>query len=176
MRTRRYFTVVLVFGLLLVAAFVGSSQAQDDMAVACDSTLITLILVAEHEYGYLSGKLASGEELPHLDYGQFDHIINDTIAMMQMGDEMSGEEMDDMATEESMDEMGEEDMMMPTDVNTTLSEYDTSMGYEMMEGMTTLEAASVAGEPELCTQVREEVTSFLVSHIVSEAMMMETEG
>ncbi|MCA9905026.1 MAG: hypothetical protein KC547_14320, partial [Anaerolineae bacterium] len=37
------------------------AQAQDSMATACDSTLVTLLMVAEHDYDYLTNMMAMSE-------------------------------------------------------------------------------------------------------------------
>lgn len=152
---------ILAFGLLPAAS------AQDDMAVSCDSTLVTLLLVAEHDYGYLSHMMDS-EMAPNVDYGQFSHLITDIVARMQaMG--MSDE---DMATAEAMQMAMDAMMAMSTDE--ILHSYDMAMMEDDMSGemMTALTPGNVAGENELCTTLRADVEKFLVAHIVNEVQSM----
>lgn len=156
---------VLAFGLLPVAS------AQDDMSVVCDSTLVTLLLIAEHDYGYLSHMLGDEMAAPNIDYGQFSHLINDIVSQMQtMG--MSEEA---MATAESMQMTL--DTMLGMSTNEILHSYDMAMmsdgmGEETM--MTVLTPGKVAGENELCTSLRADVEKFIVAHIVAETQAIAT--
>lgn len=153
---------VLAFGLLPVAS------AQDDMTVVCDSTLVTLLLVAEHDYGYLSHMMGDEMAAPNIDYGQFSHLINDIVAQMQaMG--MSDEA---MATAESMQMTLDSMMGMSTDE--ILHSYDMAKMEDDMSGdmMTVLTPGNVAGENELCTTLRADVEKFIVAHIVAEMQSM----
>lgn len=152
---------VLAFGFLPAASY-----AQDDMAVACDSTLVTLLLVAEHDYDYLSHMMDGEMGMPNVDLGQFSSVINSIIAMMQAM-EMSEE---DMAMMEEMQPMLDEMMMMSRDE--MLHQYDMGMGMEAMDAMTVLPPGDVAGENELCTTLRADVEKFLVAHILTEMQSM----
>ena len=147
----------LAFGFLPAASY-----AQDDMAVACDSTLVTLLLVAEHDYDYLSNMMDGEMGMPNVDLGQFSSLINSIIAMMQAM-EMSEE---DMAMMEAMQPMLDEMMMMSREE--MLQQYDMDMGMEAMDDMTVLPPGNVAGENELCTTLRADVEKFLVAHILTE--------
>ena len=51
----------------------------DGKPVVCDSTLALLLLVAEHDYGYLSDMPA----LPNIDLGQYAPLIHQIIALKQ---------------------------------------------------------------------------------------------
>jgi hypothetical protein len=102
-------------GLAAVLALVGvgfatrvqPAQAQDDMMLhVCDSTLITLLYIAEHDYGFQSMTIDTST----YDKGQYAPLFD---AMMEM---MEGEEM--TATEEPMME-GE--MMEPMEDMTMLT-------------------------------------------------------
>ena len=42
----------ILFVLLLVVPFAVPASAQDSGMIVCDSTLITLLFVAEHDFGY----------------------------------------------------------------------------------------------------------------------------
>jgi hypothetical protein len=95
--------VVLMAVALLVFA-PALVQAQDDMLHVCDSTLITLLYIAEHDYGFHSMM-----DTASFDKGQFAPLFD---AMMAEMEEMEGEMME--ATEEAMMEAG--DMMMEGDM------------------------------------------------------------
>jgi hypothetical protein len=100
MRTR-FFAVALV--VVMAAALVagGVAQAQDEMmAHTCDSTLILLLYIAEHDYGFHSMM-----DVSTFEKGQYAPLFE---AMMA---EMEGEMME---SEEAMmeEEMMEGDMML----------------------------------------------------------------
>lgn len=151
-----------------------TAEAQDDgsMGISCDSTLVLLLLLAEHNYDYLSGM---DEEMmsamPVFDYGQYTHLIEDTQAMMT--EMMNGMSDEDMAAAEASN-MAAADMMS-MDAAGILAGYDAAMGYEMMGDMTTLAPGDVAGEPAECTSLRASLEQFIVAHLVAdaEASMME---
>jgi hypothetical protein len=148
---RRFITLCTT--LLFVASFAFAialpaqpAAAQDMQPVVCDSTLVLLLYIAEHDHGF-----QSMHDVSTLDKGQYAPWFDAMMAMMDEGMEATADPMME-ATAEMMEEepMGEE-----------------SMGDEMM---TTLVPGNVAGEPELCTQVRAEVEAFLVSKL-SESLM-----
>src|SRR5215207_4410937 len=161
LRISSVIVAIFAFGFLPAV-----SQAQDDAPVACDSTLVTLLLVAEHDYDYLSHMMDGEMGMPNVDLGQFSGLINDIIAMMQSM-EMSEE---DMAAMEAMQPMLDEMMAMSTDE--ILHNYDMAMGMEEMGDMTVLAPGNVEGENELCTTLRADVEKFLVAHIVTEVESM----
>lgn len=148
-----------------------TAEAQDDasMGITCDSTLILLLLLAEHEYDYISGMdEMMMSEMPTFDYGQYTYLIQDTVAMMTaMMDEMSDEE---MAAAEATNMMVEE--MMGMDAAGILAGYDAAMGYEAMGDMTVLAPGNVAGEPAECTSLRASLEQFIVAHLVADVEMM----
>lgn len=81
MRTR---LIVVLLVLVMAAALTVSVQAQDEMMLhVCDSTLITLLYIAEHDYGFHSMM-----DTATFDKGQFAPLFD---AMMA---EMSGEMME----------------------------------------------------------------------------------
>jgi hypothetical protein len=83
------------------------ARAQDDMMLhVCDSTLITLLYIAEHDYGFQSMEM----DLSTFDKGQYAPLFDAMMAMME------GEE---MATEEAM--MEDEMMMEPMEGMTMLT-------------------------------------------------------
>lgn len=174
------------FGLLMLAlalfvsfgpgSLIQVTQAQDDQMekIACDSTLATLLLVAEHDYDYLSDKMMMDmmdDPALNIDLGVLDPIAQDIMAMMM-----------DMADEGStdMDTMSEEDMamhdemlanMMSMSAEDAVNAYLSSMNMEMMD-MSMLPTGEIAGEDPACTQVRADVEQFLLAHILTEMSMM----
>ncbi|MBL8132717.1 MAG: hypothetical protein JNL42_12730 [Anaerolineae bacterium] len=171
MRKRTGFaaSALLVAVLILFSGFatVNAAQAQDETPVVCDSTLALLLFIAEHDYDYLSAQIDSEAGLPNVDFGQYDLIINDTMAMMM--EMMEGMTEEQMAEHAAMEEMVAPMMVM--DVNGILAAYAEMM---MMEGSssTVLQPGVVAGEPEFCTALRADVERFLLAHLVAEAEMM----
>jgi hypothetical protein len=123
-------------------------QAQDDMmgTHVCDSTLILLLFIAQHDYGFEYMMDAS-----NFEKGQFAPLFE----AMMMGDDMMGDEMMDDMGDDMMDDMGD-DMM-------------DDMGDDMM--MVTLTPGHIDGEDEACTTLREEIESFLVAKLLEDVMM-----
>jgi len=157
--------------LFTVSTFVPAVlYAQDDMGVVCDSTLVTLLLMAEHDYDYLSGMMDSDMEMPSVDYGQYGPLIESIMAMMMA----------------MMDEMSEEDMMMHEEHEAMVMEMMAMSPQEMMDMamdgmgmesvdmsmMTQLTPGNVEGEDPACAALRADVEAFLVAHIVTEMAMM----
>ena len=141
----RFRGMILVFALLaglIALPAPHATDAQDGM-ITCDSTLITLLFIAENDYGFHSMM-----DVSTIDKGQFAPAFEAMMAMMD--DEMMDEE---MADEEMMDEeMAEE---------------------EMMDDMMMLAPGVVAGEAAECTALREEVEAYLYKAISDEMMMMD---
>jgi hypothetical protein len=142
---KRLLTLTLAAIVVLSLALLPAVQAQDSGMIVCDSTLVTLLYLAEHDYGFHSMM-----DVSTIDKGQFQPWFD---AMM------SGE----MMAEATPDAMMSGDMMEAT---------PEMMGTEdaMMQGMTTLQPGAVAGEPEACTQLRAEVESFLYAQLNSSMM------
>jgi hypothetical protein len=147
MRTR---IMSLLVALVAISglAFAAPVIAQDAMAThTCDSTLIVLLYVAEHDYGFHSTL-----DVASFDKGQYGPLFD---AMMAMTDEdamMEGDAM--MATEEAM---MEED--------------------GMMEGATTtLAPGHIAGEDPACTELRTELDAFAYGLLTAGTMMEESGG
>ncbi len=100
MRTR-FFAIALVLVMAATLVVGGVAQAQDEMMThTCDSTLILLLYIAEHDYGFHSMM-----DVSTFEKGQYAPLFE---AMMA---EMEGEMME---SEEAMmeEEMMEGDMMM----------------------------------------------------------------
>lgn len=128
---------------LVFAAHVPTTNAQGEV-VTCDSTLVTLLYIAEHDYGFHSML-----DVSSLDKGQYAPLFEAMMAMME----------DDMmeATEEA--DMMEDDMMEATDEA------------DMMEGdMAMLTPGNVADENPFCTDLRAELDSFFYNTFTGDMM------
>ena len=163
---------LVLFASVLAFALLGfrpaTVLAQDSMPVACDSTLAVLLLVAEHDYDYLSHM----ETMPNVDLGQYSGLITSIISMMQSMD-MTDEE---MATMEAMQARVDElTAMGSTDM---LHEWDM-MGMSdsgSMDMPTMLPPGDVAGEDELCTSLRADVETFLTAHVIADMESADSMG
>jgi hypothetical protein len=82
MRTRLFFVaaVVLVGAALLFSVRAPRAAAQETMMHTCDSTLITLLLIAEHDYGFHPMSVDAAT----LDKGQFAPLFDAMMAEMAM--------------------------------------------------------------------------------------------
>jgi hypothetical protein len=166
--------ILAVLMSLLIGALVPvfAQDAMMEEGAVCDSTLATLILVAEYNYDYLSGMMMDEtmmEMMPKLNFGQYQPLIDSIVAMMM---EMEGDMMMEMTPEEQAahDEMLASFMGM--DSQTAISTYMTSMMMEMTEeNMTVLTAGNVANEDPACATARASVESFLLAHILTEMSM-----
>lgn len=168
--------LALAITACLLLALPAVSFAQDmteTTPVTCDTTLVTLLMIAEHDYDYLSHM----DTLPNIDFGQYTQLIHDSVARMQsMEMDMSA---DEMATATAMQATVDEMMMMST--ADLLSHYDMTMGMgdsmssDSME-MMALAPGDVAGEDPLCTSTRADVEHFLLAHVLAdiESMSMDS--
>jgi hypothetical protein len=143
MRTRfqKLTTCSLLFALVLSLIAI-PVVAQDSMTHVCDSTLITLLYIAEHDYGFHSMSM----DLATFDKGQYAPLFEAMMSEMSEGDMMATEEamMDEMMTEEAMmEDMGEMTMLMP---------------------------GAVGGEDPACTDLREELDVFFYQTLGHDTM------
>jgi hypothetical protein len=134
----------LVFGLLLVVLAPVSAQDMMGEKVVCDSTLVTLLFIAEYEYGY-----EPMLDVGMLEKGQFAPWFEAMMSMMADG--MMEEE---MMSDDMMDDMMMDDMMMD-------------------DMMVTLVPGDVDGEDSFCTALRADVEKFLYDAIGGKMMMVE---
>jgi hypothetical protein len=143
---KNFTRVILTLALVVVLALsaVGFTSAQDMMTHTCDSTLISLLLIAEYEYGFHSMM-----DVATFEKGQYAPFFE---AMMTMEEEM----MDDEGIMEST-EMPEGEMMEE----------------EMMDDMMMLPVGNIEGEDEACTALRAELDAFLYNHFSAMMMEME---
>ena len=111
------------------------------MSHTCDSTLITLLYIAEYDYGFESMTM----DLATFDKGQYAPLFD---AMMMMDDE-------EMMDDEPMMEMTEEAMMEEP----------------MMDDMMMLPVLTVEGEDPACTALRAELDAFFYKALNEEMMM-----
>jgi len=143
-------SVVFVFTLAFGAAASRPAQAQDEMMThVCDSSLITLLYIAEADYGFHAMEM----DLASFEKGQYAPLFE--AMMAEMMDE--GEMMEEDMTE---GEMMEEDMTEG----------------EMMEDMVMLAPAVVEGEDEACTALRAELDTFFYDALTKDMMGMEMES
>lgn len=155
-------TLLLAAALFALPIFFSAqfaAQAQDDSMmdeVVCDSTVITLLFLAENDYGFTSENL----DLSVYAKGQYSGIFDAMMAMMD------GEMMDDeMADDEMMDDMADDEMMD-----------DEMADDEMMDDMVTLTPGHIEGEAEPCNALREELDVFFQDVLLGGDMMMESDG
>lgn len=99
MRTRLFVLIAVVILVLVLALL--PAQAQDSGMIVCDSTLITLLYIAEHDYGFQPMM-----DVAQFDKGQFAPLFDAMMAEMM---EATPEAMMGEATPEMM--MTEETMM-----------------------------------------------------------------
>jgi hypothetical protein len=163
------FSGVFGFGLFTAA------QDAEEMGPTCDSTLATLVLVAEFEYDYLSHMMmdeAMMAAMPKVHFGEYQPLIDEIVAMMM---EMM-EEGDDMAGEMTEEEKAMHDEMiakyMGMSAKEAIGEYMTMMGMEMMADAPALAQGDVAGEPAECAVWRADVQKSILAHILTEISMM----
>jgi hypothetical protein len=149
---KHFILLSAVIGAILVMALgLPAVSAQDNSMVTCDSTVITLLYIAEHDYGYVPMT-----DVSNIDKGQFAPLFD---AMMSMSGEMQATEEPEMAqTEEPEMAQTEEPEMAQTE--------EAAM-------MTTLEPGVVAGENEVCTSLRAELEQYLFDQFQHEMMMSE---
>jgi hypothetical protein len=114
MRTR-ILSALSVFALVIVAlagaARFNPARAQDTMLHVCDSTLITLLYIAEHDYGFTSMSM----DLSTFDKGQYAPLFDAMMAMMMEGEAMATEEAM-MEEEMAMDMMEGMTMLTPGNI------------------------------------------------------------
>jgi hypothetical protein len=142
--------IALGGGLFTFAA--QPTRAQDNSGdnmgmITCDSTLVTLLFIAENDYGFHSML-----DVSTLEKGEYAPLFDEMMAQMDQGD-MGG------------DNMGEGDM----------SGGDESMGGDMssdnMGGdMMMLSPGVVPGEDQFCTDLRAELEAFFYDYFTNSMM------
>ncbi len=132
--------LVLIGSFVLAAPAPTVTRAQDMSKITCDSTLVTLLYVAEYDYGFHSML-----DVASLDKGQYAPLFD---AMMA-----------DMSSDGGMMEATPEGEMM-----------DATPDMGMMDGMTTLTPGNVQGEDQFCTDLRAELDIFLYDALTHEMM------
>ena len=162
----RAVVVGVLLALTLSLASAGVTAAQDDAPVACDSTLAVLLLVAEHDYDYVSGKMDMGEPMPKLDLGQYQPVMDDIVSMMM-------QMMEEGTPDASMDMTAHDEMLqkyMDMDSAAAVADFMQSMNMTMSD-TTQLTPGDVAGEDPVCSQARADVEKFLLAHILTDMSM-----
>lgn len=140
-------TLILTFALAAAPHHVEAQEDEEMMLHVCDSTLITLLFIAEYDYGFHSMM-----DVATYDKGQYQPLFDIMMEMMME---------DEMMEEEDMDMEGEEEMMEGEDM--------------MMEGMTMLVPGVVADEDPACTALREELDAFFYDEMIYALTMMDEE-
>jgi hypothetical protein len=144
---------VLLVLLVIVGIVPFTLQAQDAMmdTHVCDSTLITLLLLAEGDYGF-----ESMYDLSSYEKGQYAPLFEEMMmAMDDMGDDTM---MDDTA------DMGDDTMMDDT----------ADMGDDTM--MVMLTPGHIEGEDEACTALRDELDAFFYNYWTGMSDEMTSDG
>ncbi len=136
--------LVVALGGGLFTSTAHPTRAQDDMSkVTCDSTLVTLLFIAENDYGFQSML-----DVTSLEKGEYGPLFDHMMAQMDESDMSGG------------DTMGEAD---------TMSESDESMGEgDMSSDMMVLSPGIVPGEDQLCTDLRAELEGFFYDYFTNE--------
>lgn len=141
----------LSLALITAGATTRTSQAQDNMMThVCDSTLIALLYIAEHDYGFVP----MSADLSTFEKGQYAPLFEAMMSMMGEEAMMEGDDM--MATEEAM------------------MESEAMADSSMME-MVALTPGHVTDEDPACTELRTELDAFLFAAL-TESMMMMSDG
>jgi hypothetical protein len=152
--------VVIALGGGLFTSAAHPTQAQDNSGdnmgmISCDSTLVTLLFIAENDYGF-----HSMYDVSTLDKGEYQPLFDAMMAQMDQGNMGSG------------DNMGQGD----TSSGDNMSSGDQSMGGSDMSGSDMsgntmmLSPGVVSGENQFCTDLRAELESFFYDHFTN-AMM-----
>jgi hypothetical protein len=152
--------LTLVFGLLIAPAAQAQMSTESAAPVVCDSTLVTLLLVAEHDYDYLSNMEMNRGTMPNVDMGIYKPIIDSIMSMMTSHQSMSTDQMQMMATEEAQAKSMSDEDLMKMWVKETKMTGDVAM-------MTMLTQGDVPGEDPACSALRKDVQHFLLVHIVA---------
>lgn len=167
----RLFAIITVAALALVVFVPGSTRVAhaQDKAITCDSTLVTLLLVAEHNYDYLTNMEKNGGKIPNVDFGDYKPLIENIMSMMMaMQNNMTQDQMDTAMKEDKMmaDMMG----MSNKDI---IDQYlkDMKMDGGMMDAMSQLPTGALANEDPACTTLRTDVEHFLLVHTIGDMMM-----
>lgn len=170
MRTMHRLFAIVTAAVLAFAIFVPNSTKvayAQDKPLTCDSTLVTLLLVAEHNYDYLTNMEKNGSKIPNVDYGDYKPLIENIMSMMMdMQKNMTQEQMDSAAKEQEM--MGGMMGMSNADI---IKEYMKSMKMDSMDAMSQLPTGALANEDPACTALRSDVEHFLLVHTIGDMMM-----
>ncbi|MBI1276528.1 MAG: hypothetical protein GC179_00225 [Anaerolineaceae bacterium] len=181
----RLFSIVIVATLALAVFVPGSTRITraQDKPLVCDSTLVTLLMVAEHNYDYLTNMEKAGNT-PNIEFGDYKPLLTQIMAnMMAMQQNMTQEQMDAAAMEEkSMSEMmgmSNKDIIdqylkgMMMDNGSMAEATPDAMG-SMDAMMTELPTGALANEDPACTALRTDVEHFLLVHTIADMKMGET--
>ncbi len=182
---RTFYRLFVVFSVAALAFAIFAprnatvTRAQDK-ALTCDSTLVTLLLVAEHNYDYLTNMEKNGSKIPNVEFGDYKPLLDNIMMMMSnMQQSMTQEQMDAAAKEDKM--MGD---MMGMSNKDIIDQYMKSIMMDSgsmaestpdamgsMDAMTQLPSGALANEDPACTALRTDVEHFLLVHTIGDMMM-----
>ena len=167
----RLFAILSVAALAFAIFAPGSARITraQDKPLTCDSTLVTLLLVAEHNYDYLTNMEKNGGKAPNVAFGDYEPLLHNIMMMMAtMQENMTQEQMDAAAKGDKM--MGD---MMAMSNGDIVKEYLKSMKMDdaAMGAMTALPTGALANEDPACTTLRTDVEHFLLVHTIGDMMM-----
>ncbi len=181
----RLFSVLSAAALALAIFAPGSARVTraQDKPLTCDSTLVTLLLVAEHNYDYLTNMEKNGSKIPDVEFGDYKPLLTNIMSnMMAMEQNMTQEQMDAAAMQDKA--MGD---MMGMSNKDIIDQYLTSMMMDSgsmaeatadamgsMDAMTMLPTGALANEDPACTALRTDVEHFLLIHTISDMTMGDT--
>jgi len=181
----RLFAILSVAALAFVIFAPTSARITraQDKPLVCDSTLVTLLLVAEHNYDYLTNMEKKGSKIPNVEFGDYKPLLTNIMMMMSnMQQNMTQEQMDAAAKEDKM--MGD---MMGMSNKDIIDQYMKSMMMDngsmaeatpdamgSMDAMAQLPTGALANEDPACTALRTDVEHFLLIHTISDMMMSDT--
>ncbi len=180
----RLFSVVAVaaFAFAIFAPGTARITRAQDKPLTCDSTLVTLLLVAEHRYDYLTNMEKNTGAAPNIEFGEYKPLLENIMSMMMaMQQNMTQEEMDSMQSEEMMmsDMMGKTNKEIIDEYLGSMMMDDGSMAEATpdamgsMDAMSALPTGELASEDPACTALRTDVEHFLLVHTIGDMMISD---
>lgn len=183
MRTLTRLSLLVLVLALTVGVGASGVLAQDTMmehgTIVCDADLILSLYNAEYHFDYAAihdkamgmmegAAMEPSFKLTDFDYGQFSPLFDAMMTMMDTNMSMGMMDETMMTGMVGMMSMSMEDMQAAM--------MAAAPAGTMMDGMTTLAAGDVAGEPAECTALRADLRQFylaLAGESLMSSMMME---
>jgi hypothetical protein len=168
MCTRRLFAVTLVAVFVVSFAAMGVSAQDTPTMLACDSTLTTLLFLAERDYGYTAPMDMTG-----YDYGQFSGFREQWMAGMSGAagstTDQSGTS-GDAGTTGSTDQSGQGAGTEATAEAGTTDQSGQGAGAVAGSSSTILNPGMVAGEDPNCAALRADLETFFLNNFMMGGM------